>query len=181
MKKTILVLAVTTLTFTACNNAKTDNNATEKSGTASASGEEQKEEQNKKTALASVEAFGSHNIDDVFKDVTPDAIDYGDGSMTPVKGLDSSKAMAKMWMDAFPDVKGSNLKTVADGDWVVVWGDWSGTWKKDFMGQKATGRSYKVKDADIFKFNDAGKITEHHAIQSSNEIARQVGMKMSKQ
>ncbi|MBD0378106.1 MAG: hypothetical protein ICV51_21070, partial [Flavisolibacter sp.] len=67
MKKTILVLAVTALTFTACNNAKTDNNATEKSGTASASGEEQKEEQNKKTALASVEAFGSHNIDDVFK------------------------------------------------------------------------------------------------------------------
>jgi hypothetical protein len=36
-------------------------------------------EKNKATALASVQAFSSGKLDDAFKDVTPDAVDYGDG------------------------------------------------------------------------------------------------------
>ena len=158
MKQMFLLLAVTALAFTACNNAKTSNDETkvkdETMNASDASNEEAKEERNKKTAMASVEGFSAHNVDAVFKDAAPDAVDYGDGSMPPIKGVDSGKVMVNMWMKAFPDVKGSDLKAVADGDWVMVWGTWSGTWKNDFMGQKATGKSFKVKDVDIFRFND---------------------------
>lgn len=180
MKKIFLLLTAAALFFAACNDASKTNEAKE-GETMSGSDEEAKEERNKKTALASVEAFSAHNVDAVFKDAAPDAVDYADGSMPPVKGVDSGKVMVNTWIKAFPDVKGFDLKAVADGDWVMVWGDWSGTWKGDFMGQKATGKSYKIKDVDIFRFNDEGKITEHHAVQSFNEVARQVGMKMPQQ
>ena len=81
-------------------------------------------------------------------------------------------------MDAFPDLKGTDFITVADGDYVIVYGTWSGTWKKDFMGMKATGKSFKVQDADIYKFNEEGKVTEHRGIQSHEVLAKQIGMKM---
>lgn len=179
MKKTFLILAMASLTLVACNNEKkTDADDKMMSDEKMSSSPEDKEERNKKTALASVEAFSSNNLDAVLKDVTPDGVDYGDGNMKPLKGLDSIKTNIKAYMDAFSDLKGENLKAVADGEWVMVWGEWSGTWKNDFMGQKATGKSYKVKDVDVFKFNDEGKMTEHHNVQSWGTIASQIGMKM---
>lgn len=63
----------------------------------------------------------------------------------------------------------------------MVYGTWSGTWKGDLMGMKATVKSFKVKDVDIFKFNDAGKVIEHRDVQSMNELSRQLGVKMPTQ
>ena len=80
-------------------------------------------------------------------------------------------------MTAFPDFKGENFTTIAEGNHVVVIGDWSGTFKGDLMGVKPTGKSFKVKDVDIFTFNDEGKITEHRSIQSIEHIMSQVGAK----
>jgi hypothetical protein len=42
---------------------------------------------------------------------------------------------------------------------------------------KATNKSYKMKDVDIFKLNDAGQITEHHNVQSPNTMFAQLGVK----
>ena len=78
-------------------------------------------------------------------------------------------------------MKGENLHYASGGDWVVVWGEWSATWKGDFAGQKATGKSFRVQIADIFKFNEAGKITEPRGTQSSDDMARQIGMRTSAQ
>jgi predicted SnoaL-like aldol condensation-catalyzing enzyme len=175
MKKTIVLLAVATALLTAC---QTDTTKTE--GTEGVSSDttmaENKTERNKKVVMASMEAVMSNNIDQAFKDVTADAVDYGDGSMPAIKGKDSIMNMIKGWMNAFPDYKGSDLKYVAEGDWVMVWGEWSGTWKNDYMGAKATNKSFKAKDVDIFKLNDAGQITEHHNVQSPGTMAMQIGM-----
>ena len=183
MKKVVLLLAVITALLTACQTSPTttERTATDtgRSDTASAAGTtENKEERNKRIIMASFDAMASHNVNDVLKDCAPDAVDYGDGSMPPVKGKDSIAKMINQWINAFPDNKGNDLKYVADGDWVMVWGEWTGTFKNDFMGMKATNKSYKMKDVDIFKFNDAGQIVEHHNIQSPNTMMGQVGMKM---
>ncbi len=177
MKKVFFATLLSVSLFIGCNDEKKDETTNKTESTDKTNSTEDKEERNKKTALASVEGINAHDANVVLKDAAPDAVDYGDGSMAPTKSMDSVKAGLSAWLTAFPDVKGENLKAVADGDWVVVWGDWSGTWKGDFMGQKATGKSYKLKDADIFKFNDDGKITEHHSIQSNMVSAMQVGMK----
>ena len=182
MKTAILLLAGAAFTIYACgNNASVkgmhDSTATGTQTTSANNSTEAKRERNKNVSLESVEGINKHDAAMAMKNVTADAVDYGDGSHAPIKSRDSVESMINTWMKAFPDVKGENLKAIADGDWVVVWGDWSGTWKGDFMGQKATGKSYKIKDVDIFRLNDEGKITEHHSVPTWAAIAEQVGMK----
>jgi predicted ester cyclase len=135
---------------------------------------------NKQTIMTSMAAIMAHNADEALKNATADAIDYGDGSMPPAKGIDSVKAGLRGFLNAFPDYKGENLMYVAEGNTVIVTGDWSGTFKNDAWGMKATGKSFKVKDADIFTFNADGKITSHSSIQSNNTIMAMVDAKMPK-
>ena len=177
MKKTIVLLAVATALLTACETStnKAEGTDTKMSDSTNAESAESKTERNKKVVMASMEAMISKNVDEAFKNVASDAVDYGDGSMPPLKGKDSIMNMLKGYVNAFPDNKGNDLKYVADGDWVMVWGEWSGTFKNDFMGMKATNKSYKMKDVDIFRLNDAGQITEHHNVQSPNTMMGKVG------
>ena len=135
-------------------------------------------EKNKATALASAQAFNAGNMDEAFKNVTSDATDFGDGSMKPVKGADSIKAMVKSFLAAFPNYKGENFLVIGDGNHVAVFADYTGTFKNPFMGMKPTGKSFKVKDVDLFTFNDEGKITEHRNVQSGKTMMDMVGAKM---
>jgi predicted ester cyclase len=137
-------------------------------------------EKNKAAALASVEALGAGKMDEAFKDAATDVVDYGDGTMPPVKGLDSIKSMVKLFMAAFPDYKGENFIVIGDGNQVAVFADYSGTFKNPLMGIKPTGKSFKLKDVDLFTFNDAGKITEHRSVQSNKTLMDMVGAKMKK-
>ena len=182
MKKVFLLLAVSATLFTACesNAGKTTGTAgTDTTKSESAAGmTENKAERNKKIMMASYDAMASHNVNEMLKDCAADCVDYGDGSMPPMKGKDSIAKMLTTMFSAFPDYKGSDLKFVADGDWVMVWGDGTGTFKNDFMGMKATNKSFKMKDVDIFKLNDAGQIVEHHNVQSPNMMMMQVGAAM---
>ncbi|MCS3796745.1 ester cyclase [Niastella sp. OAS944] len=182
MKKTIVLLAVATALITSCgtNTNKTEGAETGEHKMGDSAMAESKTERNKKVIMASFAAMESKNVAEMLKDCSPDCVDYGDGSMPPIKGRDSIMKMIQTWMTAFPDNKGSDLKYVADGDWVMVWGEWSGTMKGDFMGMKATNKSYKMKDVDIFKMNDAGQVVEHHNVQSPNTMMMQVGMQMPK-
>jgi predicted ester cyclase len=135
-------------------------------------------EKNKATAMASLNALINGKIDDGFKDCSADYVDYGDGSGPAIKGADSAKAAFKMFITAFPDIKGENLLSIADGNHVAIFGDWSGTFKGEFMGMKPTGKSFKLKDVDLFTFDDAGKITEHRSVQSSQTYINQVEEKV---
>jgi len=185
MKKTFLILAAMAL-LTACNNsgssadAKKDTTSTSNMSTTSST--ESKADRNRQTALASVQAFNAHDINGGLKDITKDAVDYGDGSGKPMKNTDSLKAMIGDYMKAFPDVKGDNLEAFsnADGSKVIVVGEYTGTFKGDFMGMKPTGKSFKYWDGDLFTFNDDGKITSHRSIQSFMTMMAQVGAKMPK-
>jgi len=184
MKKLFLILAAASF-FAACNSSGSSSNDEKKDSSNTMSNGnsamESKREKNEKTALASVMAINSHDADAVLKDVTADATDYGDGSMAPMKGVDTIKSMIKGWMDAFePKIENATAYSNADGSQVVVIGETSGTFKKDFMGMKATNKPYKVWDGDILTFNEDGKITSHRSIQAGTTMMMQVGAKMPK-
>ena len=83
-----------------------------------------------------------------------------------------------MWRGAMSEYKGGNMWAIADGDQVAVFADWSGTFKTDFMGMPTTGKSFKMKDCDIFKFNSEGKIIEHRNVQSAGTMLSQMGIEM---
>jgi len=180
MRKFFLsLLAGSFFVFTACNNSKPQiagSSDKDSSGKMEMSSDT-KAQNNKQTTMAMFEAFNKHDVDASFKGCASDFMDYGDGSGKPMGG-DSIKAFFKDWLKAFPDYKADNIKYVSDCEWVMVWADWSGTWKGDFMKQKATGKSFKMPDVDIFRFNDEGKIIEHHNIQPFATIFQQIGMKM---
>src|SRR5690242_4593431 len=109
MKKVFLLLAATATIITAC-----ETNANKSGGTGTdskmtdttATMAESKTERNKKIIMASMDAMQSKNVDEMLKDCSSDCVDYGDGSMKPVKGKDSIAAMIKQWLNAFPDNKG---------------------------------------------------------------------------
>ncbi len=168
--------------FYSCNDKNADGSSTSRDSSSMNSttmnDEDSKEERNKQTALASINGFRNRDVESALKDVDTDAMEYGDGTMDPVKGRDSVRKWMEAWFAAIPDLKIDNIMAAADGDHVMVYGESSGTWKNDFMGMKATGKSFKVKDVDIFKFNDAGKITEHRNIQTHENMDKQLGMSM---
>jgi predicted ester cyclase len=163
MKK-LLLPAISLLILAACNSGA-DQTSPSSNETAAAPAES-KQERNKKVVMASMESFMKGDLDGTFKDAAAAFIDYGDGSTPPMTNVDSIKGFIKMLLASVENYKGENLKYYADGDYVLVHGDWGGVFKKDFMGIKATGKPVKFKDVDIFKFNEEGKITEHYAVQN---------------
>lgn len=179
-----LIFSVFVICFMIACEQKADNDSSNATGSdstvTSTSSAEEKEERNKQNALAISREIGGGNIDSGFVYIAEDITDYGDGSGPAMKNKDTIIAGIKGFVAAFPDYKGDNFEAVADGDKVFVYGDWSGTFKNDFMGMKATGKSFKVKDVDIFKFNDNGKIIEHRAIMPWAVIMDQVGAKPPK-
>lgn len=178
MRNTFLMMAVAILLLAACNNEKKpDEGIKEEKITDSA---EAREEKNKETAMASVKALIAGDAEATLKDVAADVVDYGDGSMPPVKSKDSLLVMVKSWRESLSDYKGDNLMALADGDYVAVLGEWSATFKDDVMGMKTAGKKVRINDVDIFKFNSEGKITEHRNVQSSAEMMKQLGVSAPK-
>ncbi len=173
MKNFFALMAFSALLFTGCNSDKKeekgDKDKTENSA-------EAQEEKNKQTALASVNALIAGDYDAVVKDGPADGnvIDYNDGSMPPTKGVDSIKASLRMWRGSLSEYKADNMWAIADGDHVAIFADWTMTFNTDFMGMKTAGKTVKIKDVDIFKFNSEGKIIEHRNVQSSAAMMAQL-------
>ena len=179
--KRILIAATALACFaTACTSTSTTGTTSDSTGGKTGPKMTDMTTINKQIALAASEAVGSHDPNAVFKDVTPDYIEYADGSSPPVKGADSAKVYFQTFLTAFPDLKGENLTAIAEGNQVAVFGEWSGTFKGELMGMKPTGKSFKFKDVDLYTFNDEGKITEHRSVQSMATILSQVGATMKK-
>ena len=129
---------------------------------------------NKAAALAFIQAINSKNMNDIVKDFAADYVDYHDGTEPPSRGIDTLKMDLQAFLTAFPDVNAGNLVAVAEGNQVAVFGEWSGTFKANLGKMKATGKTFKVKDADLFTFNDAGKIIEHRSVQPASALLSQV-------
>jgi predicted ester cyclase len=178
MRQTLFtVLAVSTICFAACGGgSSTTAPATDTTTKAPAMS---KEERNINTVKHGMDAINAHDVDKMKQDMATNFTEYGDGSMPPVKG-DSAWMMLKEWLTAFPDTKIENTVYTATGDYVMAFSDYSGTFKGDMMGIKATGKSCKYKDVDIFKMTDDGKVLEHHNIYPAGAIMMQCGVDMSK-
>jgi predicted ester cyclase len=130
---------------------------------------------NQQTAQLAIQAFNSHNVNDILKNWDSTAIDYGDGSSRPISGLDSIRAMYSLILTAIPDIQVDSLRSLTDnGEHVIVTGEWSGTFKNDSLGVKET--RIKFWNGDFFTFNEKGKIIQHRSIQSHVSILAQLGL-----
>lgn len=74
-------------------------------------------------------------------------------------GLQGFKQLAADFRTAFPDGRFVIEDLVAEGEKVVVWGYFTGTHRGSLEGIPPTGRQVKVKDVDLYRFEN-GKIVE---------------------
>jgi predicted ester cyclase len=75
-----------------------------------------------------------------------------------------------MLMHSIELYKPENTMLLADGDYVAAYATWTGIFKNDLMGIKASGKAVRFPDVDIFKFNEAGKIIEHRSVQNTGAV-----------
>lgn len=168
-----LLIGVSILLFaSSCKNNKTahDNTPNNANVGAKQNAQDKIEERNKKIALLCIKSWSNGNIDEIVKHLAPNTVEFGDESSPPVRGIDSAKQFMQLWNSSVKDYKSDNEIAVSDSDYVFVYAGWSGTFKNDFMGMKTTGKSFKFKDVDIFRFNDKGQITEHRAVHFSTVL-----------
>lgn len=175
MKQLLVLLTIALFTISCGQNSGNDMAAgTGSADTAQAPKPETKEERNKKVIAEAIAALNAHDIDKIKSSMAAETVDYGDGSRPPIKGADSVAANIAGMFASFPDFKADNIKYYADGDEVVVIAEFTGTFKNDMGKMKATGKSFKFMDADIFSLNDEGKVTSHKYIQSDNTMMSQI-------
>jgi predicted ester cyclase len=173
MKKILFIMVALGVTFSCKTNTDPSSDDSKKTTLAF-----EKEKRNKQIVLKRLKAMDTGRADSVIRDESTDKdfIDYRSGGEEPVKGIEAARSALQHWMNAFPDYKGNNFLVIAEGDFVMVYAEWTGTWKNDFKGMKATGKSFRIYDVDIFRLTDEGKVIEHRDIQSIPIIAKQVDM-----
>ena len=93
-------------------------------------------------------------------------------------GVARFQAAIQSYKTAFPDLQWKTTLMVAEGDNVMVYGEMTGTFKNDFMGMKATNKSFKIADVDIVQFNKEGKCIKHMAVQDPMVMWAQLGVEM---
>lgn len=173
MKKILLVFSLACV-FVSCSDNKKADNGEKKENTTMAA--ESKQERNKKVIMANMEAAGKADVDGMLKDATASFTEYFDGSIPPTSNMDSLKTLLKSLFASFEGYKPSGLMCIAEGDYVAAYATWTGVFKNDFMGLKATGKSFSFPDVDIFKFNEEGKIIEHRSVQNTAAVLMASGM-----
>jgi len=108
--------------------------------------------------------------------IAADAVDHG-GEHGDVKGLDSLKAEFARYTTSMSNQKTEIIKELADDDYVMSWGHYTGTYKTDGQGHKA-GDPFDMKMLELSKFAD-GKATEHWVFMEPAEMMKMMGPQQS--
>lgn len=166
----VAIFAVVLAVLSACSSPSDDKNSIENAmPTISAA------INNEQTAMLSIQAFNSQNVDEILKNWDSSAVDDGDGTGRPIVGIDSIRYVYSMVLKAIPTIKVDSLKTLTDnGEHIIVTGQWSGTFKTDSVRSKET--KFGFWNGDFFTFNERGKIIRHKSIQSHLATLAQLGL-----
>jgi len=88
---------------------------------------------------------------------------------------DGVKALFRMYISAFPDLRMEPQDVISGGDKVAVRVRVTGTHEGEFMGMPATGKSVDVQLIDILRFGDDGLLHEHWGVFDALGMMRQLG------
>lgn len=120
--------------------------------------------------------FDAHDVAGSGALVADDFVMHDLTSPEDLKGKPAYEALLKDLFGAMPDIAGTCTGWAA-GDYVVNQVDWTATNKGDFpmMKLKATGKSLKIHDAEIYRLKD-GKVVEYWRFSNGLAFAMQLGL-----
>jgi len=133
-------------------------------------------DQNKVIARRIVdESWTKHNpsiLDELF---TTDAVLHDPSNPTIVKGPQGAKSTLNTYLRAFPDMKISIEREIAEGDYVVQHLRAIGTNTGEFNGMPATGKKTEVTGVVTSKIKD-GKVVEAWSLFDNLTLMQQLGV-----
>lgn len=89
-------------------------------------------------------------------------------------GLAGMKWFWRNFATGFPDFKTAPVALLADGDYVSLVADFSGTHTGEYLGHPPTGRKFSIQLVQVVRFADAHIVEVWGGIDSL-EILRQLG------
>ena len=90
------------------------------------------------------------------------------------QGLVGFKTFFNDWFRAIPDFKYTLKKIIANGEYVWVYGTYSGTHTSDWLGIPATNTHYDFDAVDIFRISN-GMLAEHWDVMDIYGLFKQLG------
>jgi predicted ester cyclase len=100
--------------------------------------------------------------------------DYIQNNPLVKQGASGFREFFETWFDAVPDWRYSLKMIIAEGDEVWVYGAYSGTLGKEWLGISAKGQKYAFDSVDIFRLEE-GKLAEHWDVMDIYGLFRQLG------
>jgi predicted SnoaL-like aldol condensation-catalyzing enzyme len=103
------------------------------------------------------------------------AEDYIQHNPMAKQGRAGFKKFFAAWFDAVPNWKYTLRKIIAENNEVWVYGTYSGTLKKEWLGIVPSGKKYAFEAVDIFRIQN-GKLAEHWDVVDIYTLFRQMGV-----
>jgi len=134
---------------------------------------------NKTVVKRYVDAYNNGDMDAAADCFSEDTRNFG----RPV-GREGVRRVLKHIQRTFPDTKLETLDVVAEGDWVVERGIFSGTHRGIgelpvngglLLGVPPTGRSFRVQHVHMYRLSD-GKIADHYGARDDIGMMQQLGL-----
>jgi predicted SnoaL-like aldol condensation-catalyzing enzyme len=100
--------------------------------------------------------------------------DYIQHNPLVAQGSSGFQEFFQSWFASAPDFRYTLKNIVADGDYVWVYGTYSGTQTGDWLGIPATNKAYGFDAVDIFRVSD-GKLAEHWDVLDTYGLFKQLG------
>jgi steroid delta-isomerase-like uncharacterized protein len=131
-----------------------------------------------KKARENLAAFNAKDWNKLKNTMADDTVYDEEATHRKVTGADHVVKALKLWADAFPDAKGTEVSIHSSGDTVIMEILWEGTHKGPLFGPmasiKASGKKVKVPAVEVFRF-DNGKIVEDRHYFDLMTILQQIG------
>lgn len=133
-------------------------------------------ERNRETAVRVYEAFNQRDFGTMRDCLAGDAVVH---AVPAELGLgqdpDAFIEVARMYVEAFPDIRMDVLEAVADGDRVAARVRAAGTHEGEFVGIPASGRRIELETLEFARFNTSGECVERRAYEDNLVLMQQIG------
>ncbi len=121
------------------------------------------------------EAVSKGSVSAIETCVSPHIVFTSPYTPEPINGIEGFKQMIGMLHTAFPDLKIHEEDSLAEGNTVATRWFATGTHQGDFMGQKPSGKQFKISGMSIYRIKD-GKIVEGWVNDDSLGMLQQLGI-----
>ena len=125
-------------------------------------------------ARMALEAFNKGRLEVVDEVIAANFVDHAQLPPGVPAGKEGVKALIGALRSAFPDMKVTIERQIAEGDLVVQHVSAAGTMTGDFAGMPASGKHARWEAIHISRFAD-GKVVEHWSVQDQLGMLQQLG------